>query len=222
MNMKELEHLFKVAKDAHSAIHEEIAARQSSTEEKLAQLTALVTELTINIKHMRIDIAQLSTKVVAISSTLETCHIDALVHTSIVNQSFWLFFFTTSLSKRAYSRSPVGFNTKYFTTAPTVAPTIPPLEQVYRFVAPQGRYMPQQQFINGLRPEIRSGVLLHPHHSLEETYQKALELEEYLCTFSSYQGFSAAPCPSYSTLALPPVSQTASGTTSTSTSMKPR
>ncbi|PON81952.1 Zinc finger, CCHC-type [Trema orientale] len=77
------------------------------------------------------------------------------------------------------------------------------------------------RFINGLRPDIRSGVLLHPHHPLEETYQKALEVEEYLRTFTSSQGFSATPRPSYSPLALPPISQSTSGTTSISASVKP-
>ncbi|POO02867.1 hypothetical protein TorRG33x02_009280 [Trema orientale] len=158
MNMKELEHLFKIAEDAHKETHDEFAARQLSTEEKLAQLTAVVTELSAMIDTLTDHVLQRG-------KTLESCQPVASIPASTVthhsgssssqqaspstlpqdvrtSQSGLLptpvqHSQVNTSSVTASIATPIGFNIKYLNPAPTVAPA----EPAYRFVALQGRYI---------------------------------------------------------------------------------
>ncbi|PON81953.1 hypothetical protein TorRG33x02_222760 [Trema orientale] len=160
--MKKLEHLFKVAEDAHKETHDKFAARQLSTEEKLAQLTVVVVELSVKIDKLTDHVLQRG-------KTLESCqpiasipastvtHLSGssssqqgslstlpqdvrtsppgLLPTPVQHSQVNTSSVTTSIA------TPIGFNIKYLNPAPTVAPT----EPAYRFMAPQGRYMAPQQ-----------------------------------------------------------------------------
>ncbi|PON93066.1 hypothetical protein TorRG33x02_109720 [Trema orientale] len=162
MNMKELEHFFKVAEDAHKETHDEFATRQISTEDKLAQLTAVVTDLSAKIDKLTDHVLQRGKTlesyqpIAPIPASIVTHHSGSsssqqaspstlpqdvqtsqpgLLPTPVQHSQVNTSSVTASIT------TPISFNIEYLNPAPTVAPT----ELVYRFVAPQGRYMAPQQ-----------------------------------------------------------------------------
>ncbi|PON96343.1 hypothetical protein TorRG33x02_079320 [Trema orientale] len=85
MTIKELEQFFKKAQDANQV-------KQSAINEKIVQLTALISQLSAKFDHatntMESKNAKLSKEIVKISITQQRQHIDEITHASIVAKSY--------------------------------------------------------------------------------------------------------------------------------------
>ncbi|PON94282.1 Zinc finger, CCHC-type [Trema orientale] len=135
MNIKELEYLFKVAEDAQDEKYAEIVAKQSATDEKLTEFTAKFDKLSEAV--LRKVMAQASRQIdatVHFGSSLSqlTC---SSRHVQDVRTSQIGLLPTLASTITTLIHASIVLDPKCFTSAPVVAPNIPPVDQAYHFSA---------------------------------------------------------------------------------------